>query len=71
MHAETRIAMPYRVTVKRLDGSQVSANSIIDRRTPRAGELIRVKCGHIVICARVELVVEQTNVDWVNAEEVE
>jgi len=63
--------MPYRVTVKRLDGSQVNANSIIDGRTPKAGELVHVKCGHIVIGARVELIVKRTGVDWVNAEEVE
>jgi hypothetical protein len=63
--------MPYRVTVKRLDESQVNANSIIDGRTPKSGELVRVKCGHVVLSARVELVVERTGVDWVNAEEVE
>jgi len=63
--------MPYRVTVKRLDGSQVNANSIIDGRTPKPGELVRVKCGHVVVNVRVELVVERTGFDWVNAEEVE
>jgi hypothetical protein len=63
--------MPYKVTVKRLDGSQVNANSIIDGRTPKAGELVHVKCGHIVICARVQLVDARSDVDWVHAGEVE
>jgi hypothetical protein len=57
--------------LKRLDGSQMNANSIIDRRTPKPGALVRVKCGHVVVNARVGLVVERTDVDWVNAEEVE
>ena len=63
--------MPYKVTVKRLDGSPVNANSIIDRRTPKAGELIRVKCSHVVINARVELTVERSGFDWVTVSEVE
>ncbi|HYB11022.1 MAG TPA: hypothetical protein VEJ16_15250 [Alphaproteobacteria bacterium] len=63
--------MPYKVTVKRQDGSEVSSNSIIDGRTPKAGELIRVKCGHVVISAHVQLVVERSAFDWVTAQEVE
>jgi hypothetical protein len=63
--------MPYRVTVKRLDGSQVNANSIIDGRTPKAGELVHVKCGHIVVSARVQLVDARSDVDWVIASEAE
>ena len=63
--------MPYKVTVKRLDGSQVNANSIIDGRTPKPGELVRVKCGHVVVSAHVELIVERSGVDRVTAREAE
>jgi hypothetical protein len=63
--------MPYKVTVKWLDGSQVSANSIIDWRMPKPGELIRVKCGHVVVSAHVELIVERSDADWVTASEAE
>jgi hypothetical protein len=63
--------MPYMVTVKRLDGSQMSADSIIDARTPKPGELICVKCGHVVVSAHVELIVERSGVDRVTAREAE
>ena len=63
--------MPYKVTVNRLDGSPVNGNSVIDRRTPKAGELIRVKCSHDVINARAELIVERSDADWVTASEAE
>jgi len=66
-----RSEMPYKVTVSRLDGSQIGANSIIDGRTPKPGELIRVKCGHVVVNALVELVVERSAFDLVTAKEVE
>jgi hypothetical protein len=61
--------MPYMVTVKRLDGSQMSADAIIDGRTPKPRELIRVKCGHVVVSAHVELIVERSGVDRVTARE--
>jgi hypothetical protein len=63
--------MPYKVIVNRLDGGQVSSNAIIDGRTPKPGELIRVECGHVIISANVQLVVERSAFDWVTAQEIE
>ena len=63
--------MPYNVTVKRFNGSQVSSDSIIDGRTPKPGDLIRVKYGKVTVNAMVDIVVERTAYDWVTAVEVE
>jgi hypothetical protein len=49
----------------------VSSNAIIDGRTPKPGELIRVECGHVIISANVQLVVERSAFDWVTAQEIE
>ncbi|HYB11102.1 MAG TPA: hypothetical protein VEJ16_15675 [Alphaproteobacteria bacterium] len=62
--------MSYKVTVNRLDGSQVSANAQIEGRTPKPGEIIHVQCDHSVVKARVQLVDARSDVDWVIAREV-
>jgi len=63
--------MPYRVTVKRLNGNQVTADNIIDGRTPKPGELVRVESGKVTVSATVELVIERSTFDLVTAVEVE
>jgi len=61
----------YKVVVKRLDGSSVSANFTFDGTTPEPGEFIQVKCGRDLVNACVDFVYQHGNVDWVTAKEVE